>query len=97
MRLIKWTDKDGYHHLSLVRDDDPDEFAPYGIPVDPPPLDLLDWEAVKRDLHNQLVDREITTWDDVVRTQDGVTNAVRSALVRRVVTLYRQEKRNDDS
>lgn len=90
MRLIKWTDEAGYDHLSLVRDGDPDDFAPYGIPVDPPPLDLIDWEAVKRDLHNQLVGREITTWEDVQKNQNGVTNAVRSALVRRVVELFRQ-------
>lgn len=90
MRLIKWTDESGYDRLSLVRDSDPDDFAPHGIPVGPPPLDLIDWEAVKRDLHNQLVGREITTWEDVQKNQNGVTNAVRSALVRRVVNLYRQ-------
>jgi hypothetical protein len=89
MRLVEWTDEQGYKHLSFLRDSDPDKVAPQGIPYDPPNLDQLDWESVKREIHNELVSRRLIKWDDVKVSQDGVTNVVRSVLTRRILMLYR--------
>jgi hypothetical protein len=89
MRLVRWTDDKGYDHLSLLRDGDPDRMAPQGIPADPPSLDLLDWESIKRELHNELVSRELVDWKAVQRSGEGVTAAILAVMRRKVVLLYR--------
>lgn len=88
-KLVIWTDADGYKHRSFLRDSDPDHIAPAGIPDDPPPLDRLDWEAIKRDLHNLLLDRGLINWQDVQDSGNGVSSAVVTVLKRHVVGLYR--------
>ena len=91
MKIVQWTDDLGYQHRSLLRDSDPDHLAPQGIPQDPPDLSHLDWGELKRALHNELVDRGLTTWADVQRSQDGVTAAVAKVLKRPIVGLYKLE------
>jgi hypothetical protein len=93
MRVVTWTDKNGYKHRSIVRDDDPDEAAPQGILQDPPNLNELDWEAVKMDLHNALVERGLVSWRNVQELR-GLRGAILSSTKRRLVQLYR-EAEND--
>ena len=89
MRLVIWTDQNGYKHRSLIRNSDPNDKAPeIGIPMDPPDLDKLNWEPVlkvapdldldefKRKLHNRLVQMSLITWKDVQRSQSGLTSAI---------------------
>jgi len=90
MRRITYTDKFGYKRVSLIRDTDPDDLAPQGVPIGPPDLDLVDWEEVKRDLNNMLVDRNILTYGDIQRQNTGVSSCVRSCLTSKVVNLYKQ-------
>jgi predicted nuclease with TOPRIM domain len=75
----------------MLRDGDPESMAEKGIPVMPPDLNGVDWEDVKRELHNALVDQGLFTWQDVQREQRGVTSAVKTCLHRRVIELYRQK------
>lgn len=89
MRLVIWTDKNGYKHRSLVRDDDPDEAAPGGIRQEPPSLDNLDWEAVKLELHNRLMDAGLWTWQDVQR-KEGLPGIILAVLRTRLINLYRE-------
>ena len=89
MKLIEWMDEDGYKRGSLLREGDPEPIREAGLPVSPPDVNLIDWDAVKRDLHNQLYERGIFNWDDVQRAQSGVTGAVLAALKRQVLVLYR--------
>jgi hypothetical protein len=93
MRLVTWEDKHGYKHRSLVRDSDPDEMGPQGVLQDPPNLDDLPWEDIKRDLHNALVDAGLRSWRDV-QERRGLRGAILSAMKRRLVYLYR-EAEND--
>jgi hypothetical protein len=93
MKIVTWTDKHGYRHRSLVRDDDPDDAGPQGILQDPPSLEELDWEGVKRDLHNALVDTGLISWRDVQEVR-GLRGAILSAMKRKLVYLYR-EAEND--
>lgn len=92
MREITWIDEDGYKRRSLIRDDDPNELAPQGIPVDPPDLSRLDWLEIQRDLHNILVDRGLSTWEDVRSANGGVTSSIVSVMKRRVIALYRTDE-----
>jgi hypothetical protein len=93
MKKVTWTDRDGYKHCSLVRDEDPGDYPERGILQDPPNLDSLDWEGVKRDLHNALVDRGLYTWMDVQR-REGLRGAILSAMKKRLISLYREEPSN---
>jgi hypothetical protein len=90
MRMVIWEDRNGYVRASLIRDGDPDEVAEHGIPVDPPNLDLIDFEEVKRNLHNALVRQGLFTYKDVQRQQRGITAAIISVLKKPVVDLYKQ-------
>jgi len=89
MRTVLWEDKHGYRHRSLVRDDDPDEMGPQGILQDPPNLDEFDWEGVKRDLHNGLVNAGLSSWRDVQERGD-LRGVILSAMKKRLVLLYRE-------
>ena len=89
MRVVTWVDKHGYKHRSLVRDSDPDDMASQGILQDPPSLEELDWEGVKMDLHNALVERELYSWRNV-QEKRGLRGAILSSLKRRLVYLYRE-------
>jgi len=92
MRRVTWTDNRGYKHVSLVRDGDPDEMGPQGILQDPPNLDDLDWEAIKMDLHNNLVDRGLTSWR-AVQEVTGLRGAILSSMKRQLVQLYREAEK----
>jgi hypothetical protein len=92
MRLVEWEDKHGYRHRSLVRDDDPDEMGPQGILQDPPNLEELDWEGIKRDIHNALVSAGLISWRNV-QEKRGLRGAILSPVKRRLVQLYREAER----
>lgn len=91
MRKVVITDAQGYLRAFLIREADPDSVAEQGIPLSPPDLGVLDWEAVKRELHNGLVERCIFSWQDIEREQDAISNLVRFVLKRRIIALFRQE------
>jgi hypothetical protein len=91
LKEIKWTDEDGKQRKRLIRHRDPASLAQtQGIPLEPPDLDRLDWEQIRVDLHNRLMDLNILTWKDVQKAQKGVSSAILSVLKNRVVNLYRE-------
>jgi len=92
MKTVEWTDDDGYKHKSVVRDNDDPHVALEGMGMsqDPPDVTRIDWERVKRDLHNQLVVRGLVASSDVEAQQNGVTGAVLAALRPQVLDLYRR-------
>ncbi|KPL17777.1 MAG: hypothetical protein AMJ93_14630 [Anaerolineae bacterium SM23_84] len=92
MKTVSWTDKRGYKHRSLVRDDDPDEMASQGVLQDPPNLEALDWDGIRQDLHNALVDAGLTSWKDV-QEKRGLRGAILSAMKRRLIQLYREAEK----
>jgi hypothetical protein len=97
MRLVIWMDDEGYKRRSLVRDNDPDSLAPAGVPCDPPDLDRLDWDELKRQLHNILVDRGLSTWEEVMVSQNGVTSSIVSVMKGPIIGLYRTQFVEDDN
>jgi hypothetical protein len=88
-------DKDGFKHASLVRNEDSDALAPFGLPCDPPDLNQLDWDAIKKEIHNLLVDQNLLTWADVQR-QQGITGVLRMVFLQRLNTLYRTSPNGGD-
>ena len=92
MRIVIQEDRFGYKRAYWVKNEDSDDMAEQGIPLNPPDLDLLEWEEVKKDLHNTLVNRGLFTWMDVQRAQKGVTAAILAAMRKRMMMLYRNRE-----
>lgn len=92
MRTVSWEDENGYRHRSLLRDGDHDNMAAQGILQDPPSLEELDWQAVKRDLHNALVTAGLYTWRDMEQGAAGnkLMGAILSAMRTKIIKLYRE-------
>lgn len=89
MKLVTYTDKQGYKHKVLMHPDDTD--PEMGIPQNPPDLDELDWNKIKRDLHNELVELDIITKQDLNK---GLTSAILGAIKPELIRLYKQEANN---
>jgi hypothetical protein len=93
MRTVIIIDRFGYKRAYLCTDDMSDEEAEQGIPRTLPDLDLIEWEEVKKQLNNMLVDRGIFTLADVYNAQNAVSSTCRSVLKNRIVNLYRNRNR----
>lgn len=91
MRQQRYTDRSGWRRVALIRDNDPDDAAPLGIPMMTVDINDIDWEAAKREIHNYLIDHQIYEWADVQRAQNAVASAIRVGLQRRIVNLYRAD------
>lgn len=85
-------DKHGYLHAYLLRDGDPDSMAEQGVPLEPPDINRIPWEEVKRDLHNMLVKSNLFSHKDVQRKQNAISSLTRTLLKRRIVMLYRLDE-----
>lgn len=88
---VKWIDDDGYKHLSIM----PQKFKLHnpseGFPNDPPNLDLIDWDLVKKELHNLLVDRRIVTFADLQNKNGDLANAILLVIRPKLVELYKKQ------
>lgn len=94
MKLVRWTDERGFYQLSWLRDEDPDDLAPSGLPAQRPDVELLDWEAIKRDLHNALIKNGLLSEKDLRagNAQERLKGAILSAMRRQVISIYREGK-----
>jgi len=97
MRIVEWTDEHGILHKALIRETDPDSVAHagQGVPLEPPNVMALDWDTIARDLHNELVKRNLFTVEDVHKSQNGVTAAILATIKRKVLLFYRQGGNNE--
>ena len=95
MRQVIWTDDKGFKKVVMLRDSDPDSMARAGIPVRLP-VDDLDWNAIKRDLNNILIDRGVFTLDDVKASKSGLHNAITYALLRKLTKAYKEKEKSNE-
>ncbi len=89
MRLVEYRDSKNRKRWAYIRDSDPDDMAPHGIPVEPPDLNEIDWEALKNEIAEVLAAEGLFTWLDVERSQTGLTPAL-NVLKRSLIRLFRQ-------
>ena len=84
------TDEQGRKQAYYVNEymSDPTE----GIPVNVPRVEDLDWDAIKLEIHNSLVENGLFTWDDVQKRQTAITSILRATLLRKIIALYRTEE-----
>ena len=97
MKTLIVVDRFGYKRAYLCTNDMSEDEAEQGIPQTPPDLDLIEWEEVKKNLNNLLVDRGIFTYADICQAQNAVSSVSKSVLKNRIVSLYRnrEEKSNE--
>lgn len=88
MRRVVVTTKTGYKKVFLVRDTDGDEIAEKGIPVGPPDFDMLDFDAIKKEINNRFADEGILTWQDVQKSTVGL-GIVCSVVKRHVAGAFK--------
>jgi hypothetical protein len=84
-------EKNGYKYKSTMRDQDVDPSQ--GILQGPPNLEELDWEAIKRDLHNALFDAGLMSWLDIQQKQ-VLPGIILGAIRSKLIYLYREAERN---
>jgi hypothetical protein len=90
MRKVTWVDEDGYKRQSWIKDNAPDSDAPKGTPDNPPDINSLDWDSIKRDVHNALVERGLTSWDKLQANQQiNLTNVIAAVIKKYLVAAYR--------
>ena len=92
MKTVIVVDRFGYKRAYLCTDDMSKDEAEQGIPQTPPDLDLIEWEEVKKQLNNILVERGIFTYADVCEARNAITSASKSVLKNRIVNLYRNRE-----
>ena len=84
-------ERNGFKYRSTMRDVDTE--PSHGMIQGPPNLDELDWEAVKRDLHNALFDAGLMSWLDIQQKQ-GLPGIILGAIRTRLINLYREAEKN---
>lgn len=90
MKLMVYTDEGGYNRRVMVKDGD--ESPEFGIPQDIPDLNGLDWDSIKRELHNELTSAGVITWQDVQKS-NNLMSIVNIIFKRRLINLYKLEAR----
>jgi hypothetical protein len=92
MKFVKWTDSNGIKHLAGITDNIPEKMPHLGYQFDPPDVFNINWQDVAKDLHNQLVDRGLFTYEDIQRYQNRLAGAILASLRKRVKRLYKENK-----
>jgi len=87
LKILTYKDENRYLRRSLVKDDD--TTPEYGIPQDIPDINGLDWDGIKRELHNELTQAGLITWQDVQR--GNLMPIVNKVLKRNLIVLYKLE------
>ncbi len=93
MKLVIIEDNKGYFHRMFITPDMDERDAHMGLIDDPPNLDELDWEQIKKELHNLLVKRAIISIDSSEELKN-LSNTIVSVVQPKIVALLRQKKAN---
>jgi len=87
MKSIIYEGSDGKLHRSLIKNDDPDNLAPEGLPLDPPMIeDIL--ESAKIELHNELVKKELIDTQSLNLKKGALESAVNRVITRKIIMRY---------
>jgi len=85
-------DEDGWLRRSHVLDTMSALDAHKGVPSNPPDITQLDWNEIKRELNNLLIQRGLIERNDL--NGQGINllrSAVQSVITKKIIMLYKQE------
>lgn len=89
MKLVTYTDSNGWKRRSLIREDMLPEQAIQGVPRNPPDVNQIDCEEMLRELNNLLIDRGLFTIADLNQNPNSLRNAVEVVLYKKLMGLYK--------
>ncbi|RLD00239.1 MAG: hypothetical protein DRI46_07850 [Chloroflexi bacterium] len=90
MKIVTIVDEDGLKQRYQIQDDDdPNDAAEVGLNIGVPNLEQVDWEEVRKELHNRLFDMRLFTMQDIIDQQSGMGNAISSVLLKKIKGLYK--------
>ena len=95
MKEAVYVDRDGFMHVTLIRDGDAEDAAESGLPIGPPNLDELDWEGAKKEINHMLVDRGLITFQDLQVQMSGLASAVAKPIMKRLIQLYKNQNHKE--
>lgn len=90
MKYIMHEDEDGFQRRVIIKDDDTEAQAEYGIDAGPPDVRRIDWNLALKEINNVLASTETFSWDDVNKSDLGIQSAT-NIFRRALLGLYRQE------
>lgn len=96
MRKVQWVDENGWKHVSWLKDNEPDSKAPEGLSHDPPDINRIHWDEIKKEIHNRMVDMELNSWSEVVKHQNALTSIITGAVKRHLVFLFREGEKSHE-
>lgn len=97
MKTVVYEEASGKLHRVTLPDSMEAALAEQGIPGDPPDINLLDWDALRIQLHNSLVKNDLFALSDLQRN-DKLKNVILTTFQRPITNLYREkETREKDS
>lgn len=89
MKIVEFTDNNGFNHKSLIRDTDTDPSI--GLINDPPDLRMLDWESIAKNIHNALVERGLLTIKDIQIRQTEFNQIILARVGKQIFKLYQEQ------
>lgn len=96
MKRVKYTDDKGFRRCSLLRDNDDERNVKAGLPLEPPPIELL-LADIEKALHNELVERDLYSWGDVVASQNQLSAAIIASIRPILQNAFRQKEYNNNA
>lgn len=93
MKYIDWVDENGRRRRSLVKDDDGVEAAPFGIPLEPPDIRKLDWQAVIKEIENIQYEYGMYNWNAAQHSL-AIQNCI-NVFKREFIKFYKLSEQED--
>ena len=90
LKVLTFYDEGGFKHKSLVRDGDTDPAI--GIIQSPPDLRRLDWEGIVKNIHCELLDRELLTITDIQNRSNEFNQIIYSKIIKQIYKLYQEQE-----
>jgi len=94
MKTVSYIDNNGYNRVRTIRQSVPNKEAFRGIPSEPPDLSVIDWEEVRKELHNLLLARGLISLENVNHSKI-LQNSITSVLQPKIVALYLEQNKQE--
>jgi hypothetical protein len=94
MKTIDWVDEKGRKRRSLVKNSDGIEAAPLGIPVEPPDIRKLDWEAVIREIEEAQYNHGMYSWTQAQQEPGAIQECI-NIFKRHFIRFYKLSEQEE--